>query len=143
MQKSLSADVCVAIPPALIGRVDEVAMAEFESRESIVATLLDAAIRHHRVPRSCKRDGGKPPAKSLLRPLKASSKRTRVLRWFLHSLDASVASAMAEFDLTRPAVFATWTVLNREHGIGYDFDAASDAVLVRLPCDEADIFGVA
>jgi hypothetical protein len=136
--------------PALLARIDATARAAFESRETFVPTLLDLGLRlyramneaPYRAPRDIvrRRDGGKDPAKTLLRPVSLSSKRGRVLRYFLHSGEATVSEAMREFAMTRPAIFATWTVLNREHGIGYAFESASDAILVRLPCDEANVF---
>lgn len=137
-------------PPALLARIDAAATAAFESRETFVPVLLDLGLRFYRAmneapfrePRDIvrRRDGGKDAAKSLLRPVSLSSKRGRVLRYFLHSSDATVSGAMREFAMTRPAIFATWTVLNREHGIGYAFDAASDTTKARLPCDEAEVF---
>jgi hypothetical protein len=136
MQNSSIQPHSVVLPPALFNRLGELAIEQFESRDTIAASLISAAL----APRVRMRDGGKPPAESLLRPVSQSSKRGRVLRWFMHSPDASVSAAMMEFSLTRNAVFATWTVLHREHGIGYVFDAAADVIMVRLPCNEADVF---
>jgi len=140
----------IVIAPSLFSRVAMAARANFESCEAFLATVIEAGLNSHRagtvpdrVPTVRRRDGGKAPAKTLLRPVNASTKRGRVLSYFLHATGATVRGAMAEFDLSRPAVFAHWTTLNLVHGVGYAFDAASDAILVRLPCDEADVFGVA
>lgn len=143
MQNLCSQSHSVALPPALYNRLGEVAVAQFETRDTIAARLIHTALQLQHAPRARRRDGGKPPAESLLRPVSASSKRGRVLRYFLHRADASVPGAMTEFNLlSRSAVFATWTVLRREHGIGYIFNATTDTITVRLPCDEANIFRV-
>jgi hypothetical protein len=135
MQNFSSQPHSVALPPALFNRLGEAALTRFESPDTLAASLINAAL----APRVRRRDGGKAPAKSLLRPVTLSSKRGRVLRYFLHN--ASVAAAMVEFGLSRNAVFATWTTLNLVHGVGYAFDSNADAITVRLPCDEADVFG--
>jgi hypothetical protein len=138
----------VVLPRPLLNRIEAAATASFEPLESFIVALIDLGLQSHRAgavldraPDARMRDGGKAPAATLLRPLKASSKRTRVVRWFLHAPDASVAAAMIEFDCSREAIFSQWTAIQRDHGIGYAFDAASDTIRVRLPCDEADVFG--
>ncbi len=129
-------DVRVVLPRSLLDRINAAAADSFEHRDQFLLMILVLGLRRHlagRVADARRRDGGKAPAPVLLRPLTSSSKRARVLAWFLHSLDASVTAAMAEFDMTRPAIFATWTTLHAVHGIGYRFDSASDTIAVRMP----------
>lgn len=137
----------VVLSRSLLNRIEAAATANFEPLESFITTLIDLGLQSHRAgavldraPDARKRDGGKTPAATLLRPLKASSKRTRVVHWFLHAPQASVAAAMVEFSCSREAIFSQWTAIHKEHGIGYAFDSASDAIVVHLPCDEADVF---
>jgi hypothetical protein len=82
-----------------------------------------------RLPGTRRRDGGKAPASKLLRRVDPHSKRGRVLAFFLPG--ASVADAMSQFTMTRPAIFTTFTTLHKEHGVGYD--ANGGAITIRLP----------
>lgn len=97
-------------------------------RASVVQDASQAAPARAR---TCRRDGGKAPAAALLRPVKASSKRGRMLTLFLRG--ATVADAMTQFACSREAVFACWTALRRDHGVGYAFDAASGVIAPKLP----------
>jgi hypothetical protein len=96
-------------------------------------------------PRAYSRDGGKPAAKSLLKPIKPNSKRARFLRWFLESEDGkgrSIGATMTNFSLSRANVISYWTALQRDHGVGYAI--TNNTITPRLPskCDPSELFGV-
>ena len=78
------------------------------------------------------RNGGKPPHSKLLKPIRWTSKRALFLRWFLEDeAGRTVGATMAAFRMSRPNVFAHWTALREEHGIGYRLEA--NTIIPRLP----------
>jgi len=89
------------------------------------------------------RGGGKPATDWLLKTVKPHGKRADFLRYFLaFSNGRSVEDCMAHFNMKRPNVFAYWTAINRDHGIGY---ALRDGVITPiLPPKQnpKSIFGV-
>lgn len=87
--------------------------------------------------------GGKPCAKTLLRPVKPKGKRADLLRWFLEKPEGrSVEECVKRFNITRQNVFAHWTAINQVHGIGYV--QHGDTIAAQLPngFNEETIFGV-
>lgn len=90
------------------------------------------------------RNGGKPAAKRLTKPVKPAGKRAAFLRWFLAEPGGrTVDAAMANFSMSRPNVFAYWTAINRDHGVGYTL--ANNTITAVLPpgTDSGSVFGVA
>lgn len=84
-----------------------------------------------------KERGGKPVADNLVKPVKRTSKRGKVLEWFIETGEArSIREAMAEFDTTRSNVLSYLHNLNKDHGIGYRL--VGDTALVELPADCGD-----
>lgn len=76
--------------------------------------------------------GGKPAADRLLKPVKRSGKRGRVLEWFLDGGGPrSIREAMAEFEATRSSVLSYLFNLNKDHGVGYRL--VGDTAEVELP----------
>lgn len=92
--------------------------------------------------RRLRRNGGKAPAKAILRPIAPGTKRGALLAFFLRDPAPAIADAMRELRMSRENIFAHWTALHRDHGVGYSFDAASGALAVRLPksAAEADLW---
>lgn len=74
------------------------------------------------------RDGGKPAALHLLKPVKPNSKRARFLRYCAEP--RTVAETMAHFRITRPNVMAYCAALNRDHGIGYALESGTITLTV-------------
>jgi len=88
-----------------------------------------------------KRDGGKPAASTLLKPVKVNSKRAAFLRWFLEAPSGrTIPGAMAHFGISRPNVLAHWTALSREHGIGYALHNGNLKPLLPARCGPSDVF---
>jgi len=78
------------------------------------------------------RVGGKPASATILRPIKPNTKRANIFAWFCDSKNSrKVADACKHFQVSRQTIFAHWTVLNREHGIGYALD--SDCLTPIIP----------
>jgi len=125
----------VRIPAPLHARITAVASAEFETPESLAALRLARAFPAPRLspPRYLRRDGGKASARNLLRPLKAKTKRARMVRWFMRAPSPTVANAASAFQCSREAIFAHLCAMHREHGIGYVFDGARDRITMKLP----------
>lgn len=81
-----------------------------------------------------KERGGKPVEDKLLKPIKRTSKRGKVLDWFLAKDEArSIREAMAEFEASRSSVLSFLHNLNKDHGIGYRL--IGDTAVVTLPAD--------
>jgi hypothetical protein len=81
--------------------------------------------------------GGKEAAERIIKPVKRSSKRGKVLAYVLEKGGAiAIRDVMAEFDATRSSVLSTMYILNKDHGIGYTL--AGDELSVQMPadCDE-------
>lgn len=76
------------------------------------------------------RSGGKPAADRLLKPVKRASKRGKFLQWHFNASRA-VEDTMRVCGISRPNVFTYWTVIHREHGIGYAL--ADDCIQIILP----------
>jgi len=84
-----------------------------------------------------KERGGKPTADKLLKPVKRTSKRGKVLEWFIETGEArSIREAMAEFEASRSSVLSYLHNLNKDHGIGYRL--IGDTALVELPVPDGD-----
>jgi hypothetical protein len=125
----------ITLPPALLARLNTAAKASFETPDSIAALWIDAELRRARPEARAtrRRNGGKAPTAKLLKPVKACSRRERLLRYFTETPGATVHGAMAEFRMTRQALFSAWTRIHFYHGIGYTFDAVNDVIHVRVP----------
>jgi len=80
------------------------------------------------------RNGGKPAARKLKKPVKRCSKRAQFLNWFLLK-PRTVDDTMAHFGMTRANVFAYWTMINRDHGIGYAFSEKTITAVLPAKCD--------
>ncbi|MBR0876929.1 hypothetical protein JQ608_06895 [Bradyrhizobium liaoningense] len=88
-----------------------------------------------------RRDGGKPAADTLLKPVR-SKKRATILRWFLQFPNGiRVGDAVQTLNLTRSAILSYWYFIHREHGIGYTL--TNNIITPRLPpgCDASNVFG--
>lgn len=80
------------------------------------------------------REGGKPAAHKLLRPVKPKGKRADFMRWFIEDCNGrTVGATMANFNMSRPNVFAYWTMIHRDHGIGYTL--SENTIRVQFPAD--------
>lgn len=76
--------------------------------------------------------GGKPVEDKLLKPVKRTSKRGKVLEWFLETGEArSIREAMAEFECSRSSALSYLHNLHKDHGVGYRL--IGDTALVELP----------
>jgi hypothetical protein len=131
---AMSKKITIEVPAALLARIRTAAADEFETPESLIPMVLARALPEP-APRARLRNGGKPPASKLLRPLKPRTKRAAIVRWFLRAKKAgkAVTAAMKHFRCSREAIFSHWTAIQRDHGIGYRFDGASDTITVLLP----------
>lgn len=89
------------------------------------------------------RDGGKPAAKRLLKPIKPNTKRAHFLQWFLDDATGrTIGATMANFKLSRQNVITYWITIQREHGIGYTLANNTITAIMPANCDPASIFGV-
>lgn len=80
--------------------------------------------------------GGKPIDASKLRPIKPSSKRGEVAKFF-HGQSQSLHEAMARLGLTRSGVLSHLFCIHKDHGIGYTL--ANDCAQLLVP-DGYDLF---
>jgi len=124
--------ITIELPSSLLARVRKAAANEFETPATFIPMVLARALPES-VPRTILRDGGKPPARKLLRPLKPRTKRARIVRWFMESTSPTVSAAKDHFRCSREVIFAALTALHHDHGIGYAFNAASDKITLRVP----------
>lgn len=87
--------------------------------------------------------GGKPAAAKLLRPVKRNSKRARFLSYFFDNLGRHPrrASDVAQWcGISRANVFAHWTAIHREHGIGYALEGDFITPILPPDCPADSIF---
>lgn len=110
-----------------------------DREDSAIAILTDAEKFPIGKRRRKPRDGGKPPTSKLLRCVKWRGKRSEFLKWFLVK-PRTIDATMTQFRITRPNVFAYWTMINRDHGIGYSLSANVIAALLPVGCKAEDIF---
>ena len=78
--------------------------------------------------------GGKAVADKVIRQVSKTSKRGKVLEFFLvegENKPRSIREAMSEFDTTRSNILSTLFILNKDHGLGYVLK--DDAASVQLP----------
>jgi len=102
------------------------------------AALLQRVIKSTARPR----DGGKSAAPKLRKLVKTKSKRADFLRWFLDDpTGRTVGACMANFEMTRQNVFAYWTAIHRDHGIGYAFSNNTITAILPGKCEASAIFG--
>lgn len=80
---------------------------------------------------SAKVQGGKPVIEANLRPVKPTSKRGEVARFFTADKPQSLHEAMARLGLTRSGVLSHLFCLHRDHGVGYTL--ANDCASLQLP----------
>lgn len=73
--------------------------------------------------------GRKDPAGALIRPLKFKGPRADFVR-FIGGRETSIQSVVDRFEMTRPNINAYLTNLHRDHGVGYEKDAASVKLLL-------------
>lgn len=79
----------------------------------------------------------KPPAATLLKPVKRDGRRGEVLQYFLDG-HTSIADAMVKFSVTRSNFLSQLFLLRREHGISYT--AVGDTAAIELPAGCEDPF---
>jgi hypothetical protein len=84
-----------------------------------------------------KTQGGKPIVHANLRPVRPSSKRGEVARFFSSPVPQSLHEAMARLGLTRSGVLSHLFCLSRDHGVGYTL--ANDCATLLVP-DGFDLF---
>lgn len=75
--------------------------------------------------------GGKPIDMAVLKPIRPTSKRAEVARFFMGSKPQSLHEAMARLGLTRSGVLSHLYCINRDHGLGYSL--VSDCASLLLP----------
>lgn len=86
---------------------------------------------------------GKPAAPTLLKPIKAKSKRGMIFRWMLKNRNANgcaIDAIMNAFKISRQNVFSHLFALNHVHGIGYKFSENMITLIFPSGCEPADIF---
>lgn len=95
---------------------------------------LKTEVAARRPPKKEGPSGGKPASSKLLKPVAKTSKRGKILEFFLRDgagQPRSIREAMAEFETTRSNVLSTLFNLNKDHGIGYTLE--HDAAKLDLP----------
>lgn len=103
--------------------------------------VITARIDAEPIPQRRGRDGGKSPAAKLLRSVKPKGKRAAFLRWFLEDpTGRTVGATMANFNMTRQNVFAYWTMIHRDHGIGYALSNNTLASILPADCNSESVF---
>jgi hypothetical protein len=86
-----------------------------------------------------RRRGGKETGETLIRPVKAQSKRGKFLQWFLDgSSSRSIRETMAEFSMTRSNALSYLFMLQKDHGIGYVL--VGGTATIQLPGECTDPF---
>ncbi len=79
------------------------------------------------------RRGGKPHADELIKPVTRTSKRGQVAEFFLGSDQKSIRECMARMSMTRNSVLSALSMLNKDHGIGYE--TVNDTASILIPID--------
>lgn len=81
--------------------------------------------------------GGKEVKTALARPVKASSKRGKFLKWFMDGGNSrSVREAMAEFGMTRSNALSYLYMLQKDHGIGYELQGDTASLTFPEGCTD-------
>ncbi len=87
-----------------------------------------------------KRKGGKEEAEELIKPVKQSSKRGKVLAWMLAEGGGrkSMRMAMSELDMTLSNFQSHLHVIHKDHGIGYRIVGESAEIVLPTFMEKAD-----
>lgn len=113
----------------------EIAAIIFKKLELEIPIVTEKVIT---VNKTLKAKRGKPVSDKLIKQVKPSTKRGKILEWFMSGTNntQSVTAAMAEFKTTRSNILSMLFMLNKEHGIGYELYGDAATVLIPKGCTE-------